>query len=42
MLASGEHVTASWRYASASRVQGHWLQLDAPTQVNALLLEFLV
>jgi pimeloyl-ACP methyl ester carboxylesterase len=41
MLGSGEHVTGSWRY---ERIEGagHWLQLDAPTQVNALLLEFLV
>jgi pimeloyl-ACP methyl ester carboxylesterase len=41
MLGSGEHVTGPWRY---ERIEGagHWLQLDAPTQVNALLLEFLV
>jgi pimeloyl-ACP methyl ester carboxylesterase len=41
MLGSREHVTGPWRY---ERIEGagHWLQLDAPTQVNALLLEFLV
>ena len=40
MLASGEHVTGSWRY---ERIEGasHWLQLDAPERVNELLLEFL-
>ena len=41
MLGSGEHVNGPWRY---ERIEGagHWLQLDAPTQVNTLLLEFLV
>jgi pimeloyl-ACP methyl ester carboxylesterase len=40
MLASGDHVTGTWRY---ERVEGagHWLQLDAPERVNELLLEFL-
>jgi pimeloyl-ACP methyl ester carboxylesterase len=40
MLRSAEHVTGGWRY---ERIEGasHWLQLDAPDQVNALLLEFL-
>jgi pimeloyl-ACP methyl ester carboxylesterase len=40
MLGSGEHVTGPWRY---ERIEGagHWLQLDAPDQVNELLLEFL-
>ena len=40
MLASGDHVTGSWRY---ERIEGagHWLQLDAPERVNELLLEFL-
>jgi pimeloyl-ACP methyl ester carboxylesterase len=38
MLASGDHVTGTWRY---ERVEGagHWLQLDAPERVTALLLE---
>jgi pimeloyl-ACP methyl ester carboxylesterase len=41
MLRSAEHVTGGWRY---ERIDGasHWLQLDKPEQVNALLLDFLV
>jgi pimeloyl-ACP methyl ester carboxylesterase len=37
---SGAHVIGGWRY---ERIEGasHWLQLDAPERVNALLLEFL-
>jgi pimeloyl-ACP methyl ester carboxylesterase len=40
MLRSADHVTGPWRY---ERIDGasHWLQLDAPDRVNALLLEFL-
>jgi pimeloyl-ACP methyl ester carboxylesterase len=40
MLDSGAHVTGPWRY---ERVEGasHWMQLDAPERVNALLLDFL-
>lgn len=40
MAASGEHVTGPWRY---ERIEGagHWLQLDAPEQVNELLIDFL-
>jgi pimeloyl-ACP methyl ester carboxylesterase len=40
MLGSADHVTGPWRY---ERVEGasHWLQLDAPERVNALLLDFL-
>jgi pimeloyl-ACP methyl ester carboxylesterase len=40
MLDSAGHVTGPWRY---ERVEGasHWMQLDAPDRVNALLLEFL-
>ncbi len=40
MLASGDHVAGTWRY---ERVDGasHWLQLDEPERVNALLLGFL-
>ena len=40
MTGSGKHVTGPWRY---ERVEGagHWLQLDAPDKVNALLLDFL-
>ncbi len=40
MVASRDHVTASWRY---ERVRGgtHWLQLEAPDTTNKLLLDFL-
>jgi pimeloyl-ACP methyl ester carboxylesterase len=40
MIGSERYVRGPWRYA---RVQGanHWLQLDAPEQVNQLLLEYL-
>jgi pimeloyl-ACP methyl ester carboxylesterase len=40
MKRSGEHVTGSWRY---ERIEGagHWMQLDAPERVNALLIDFL-
>lgn len=40
MLGSGNHVAGPWRY---ERLEGasHWLQLDAPEQVNELLLGFL-
>jgi pimeloyl-ACP methyl ester carboxylesterase len=40
MLRSGDHVTGPWRY---ERIEGasHWIQLDAPQQLNALLVEFL-
>ena len=39
MLRSAEHVSGPWRY---ERIEGasHWLQLDQPEQVNALLVEF--
>jgi len=33
-------VTAPWRYERINGI-GHWLQLDAPDQVNTLLLNFL-
>jgi pimeloyl-ACP methyl ester carboxylesterase len=40
LLESGEHVGGPWRY---ERVEGasHWLQLDAPDEVNRLLVDFL-
>ena len=40
MVGSAEHVTGPWRY---ERIDGasHWLQLDTPERVNALLVEFL-
>jgi pimeloyl-ACP methyl ester carboxylesterase len=40
MVRSAEYVTGPWRY---ERIEGasHWMQLDAPERVNALLVEFL-
>ena len=40
MTESGAHVAGRWRY---ERIEGagHWMQLDAPDRVNALLLDFL-
>ncbi len=40
MLRSAEHVTGPWRY---ERIEGasHWMQLDAPEEINELLLDFL-
>ena len=40
MTRSAEHVTGSWRY---ERVEGpsHWMQLDDPDRITALLLEHL-
>jgi pimeloyl-ACP methyl ester carboxylesterase len=40
MLASPQYVDGVWRY---ERILGasHWVQLDKPDEVNALLLDFL-
>jgi len=40
MKGSSKFVDGSWRY---ERIEGpgHWMQLDAPEQVNALLVDFL-
>jgi pimeloyl-ACP methyl ester carboxylesterase len=40
MTASSAFVTGSWRY---ERIEGagHWMQLEAPDEVNRLLLDFL-
>jgi pimeloyl-ACP methyl ester carboxylesterase len=40
MIGSGRHVDGQWRY---ERIEGagHWMQLDAAEQLNALLLDFL-
>ncbi|WP_406863736.1 alpha/beta fold hydrolase [Streptomyces sp. HUAS MG47] len=40
MTGTAKHVDGSWRY---ERIEGagHWLQLDAPERLNALLLDFL-
>jgi pimeloyl-ACP methyl ester carboxylesterase len=37
---SAEHVSGGWRY---ERIEGpgHWMQLEAPEEVNRLLLDFL-
>ena len=40
MTDSAENVTGPWRYERLDG-PGHWLQLEAPDQVNALLLDFL-
>jgi pimeloyl-ACP methyl ester carboxylesterase len=40
MARSGETVRGSWRYERFDEA-GHWIQLDAPDRLNALLLEFL-
>jgi len=40
MVASESRVTGGWRYERVENAS-HWLQLDQPERVNALLLEFL-
>jgi pimeloyl-ACP methyl ester carboxylesterase len=40
MTGSAAHVAGPWRYERLDGV-GHWLQLEAPEVVNALLLDFL-
>ncbi|GLW07343.1 putative hydrolase [Microtetraspora sp. NBRC 13810] len=40
MTATGEYVDAPWRYERVEKA-GHWMQLEAPEEVNALLLDFL-
>ena len=40
MVISGEYVDAPWRYEEIEGAS-HWLQLDAPDKVNALLLDYL-
>ena len=40
MTDSAENVSGPWRYERLAG-PGHWMQLDAPGQVNALLLDFL-
>lgn len=37
---SGDHVDAPWRYERLDG-PGHWMQLEAPDAVNALLVDFL-
>jgi pimeloyl-ACP methyl ester carboxylesterase len=40
MTGSAAHVAGAWRYERIDDA-GHWLQLDRPGEVNALLLDFL-
>ena len=40
MTDSAENVAGPWRYERLEG-PGHWMQLDAPDEVNALLLDFL-
>ena len=40
MVASAAHVSGPWRYERLEGV-GHWMQLEAPDRVNALLVDFL-
>ena len=40
MVGSESHVSGPWRYERVEGV-GHWMQLEAPDEVNRLLLEFL-
>jgi pimeloyl-ACP methyl ester carboxylesterase len=40
MTGSGERVSGQWRYEVLPEV-GHWMQLEAPDAVNALLTDFL-
>jgi pimeloyl-ACP methyl ester carboxylesterase len=40
MTGSQAYVSGSWRYERIDGV-GHWMQLEAPNAVNALLLDFL-
>ncbi|GAB3410048.1 alpha/beta fold hydrolase [Flindersiella endophytica] len=40
MTGTSQHVVSDWRYERLEDA-GHWMQLDAPDHVNALLLDFL-
>lgn len=40
MLASEQHVTGGWRYERLEGI-GHWIPLEAPDELNRLLLDFL-
>lgn len=40
MAGTGKHVDGVWRYERVADA-GHWLQLDQPDRVNALLLDFI-
>ena len=40
MTASEAQVTGGWRYERLDG-PGHWMQLEAPDELNALLIDFL-
>ena len=40
MTGSAAHVAGPWRYERLEG-PGHWMQLEAPDAVNALLVDFL-
>jgi len=40
MVRSKDHVSGPWRYERVEDA-GHWMQLDRPDEVNALLIDFL-
>jgi pimeloyl-ACP methyl ester carboxylesterase len=40
MTNSAQHITGEWRYERLDG-PGHWMQLEAPDEVNRLLLDFL-
>ncbi|MDP9849337.1 alpha/beta fold hydrolase [Streptosporangium lutulentum] len=40
MAGTGKHVASTWRYERLDGA-GHWMQLEAPGEVNDLLLDFL-
>jgi pimeloyl-ACP methyl ester carboxylesterase len=40
MTGSADHVSGPWRYERIDGI-GHWMQLEAPLEVNRLLLGFL-
>jgi pimeloyl-ACP methyl ester carboxylesterase len=40
MTGSAAHVKGPWRYERVDGA-GHWMQLEQPDTVNALLLDFL-
>jgi pimeloyl-ACP methyl ester carboxylesterase len=40
MTNSEQHVTGPWRYERLEG-PGHWMQLEAPDELNRLLLDFL-
>jgi pimeloyl-ACP methyl ester carboxylesterase len=40
MTGSGDHVAGPWRYERLDGI-GHWMQLEAPGELNELLIDFL-